>query len=120
MEEYGKQEQEEKTNDDGLDQKPAVATADKTPDSKKARLGLIQAEERLTGSVLWSVYSEYLRFAGGLVWAPIIVIFLTLTQGASGEAQYHYRLSATILADFIFSGKQSLPWILDRRKYRWI
>ena len=45
----------------------------------------MQAEERLTGSVLWSVYAEYLRYAGGLVWAPIIFLLLTLTQGASGK-----------------------------------
>ena len=51
---------------------------------KTSQVGLMQAEERLTGSVSFSVYAGYLRFAGGLVWAPIIVLLLTLSQASQG------------------------------------
>lgn len=82
IEEYGKQEQEEKEKVESEEAELAAEViATKKP--KKAQAGLMQAEERVTGSVTWSVYSEYLRYAGGLFWAPIIVILLTLTQGAS-------------------------------------
>jgi ATP-binding cassette subfamily C (CFTR/MRP) protein 1 len=60
-------------NDDDLDKKKPAAT-------------LMQAEERNTGSVSWDVYANYLRFAGGIIWAPIIIILLTITQGAQGKS----------------------------------
>lgn len=56
-------------------------------DDKKATAALMQVEERNTGSVAWSTYAKYLRFAGGIIWAPIIVLLLTLTQSASGISE---------------------------------
>ena len=49
-----------------------------------SNMALMQTEERNTGAVKWTVYQKYLGFAGGVIWAPIIVLLLTLTQGAQG------------------------------------
>ncbi|KAJ3481401.1 hypothetical protein NLI96_g7684 [Meripilus lineatus] len=49
---------------------------------QKAQIGLMQDEERLTGSVSFKVYAGYFRFSGGLVWAPLILLLLTLSQAA--------------------------------------
>lgn len=52
------------------------------PDSAEAVL--MQLEERNVGAVSWDVYKKYLRFAGGVVWAPGILVLLLLTQGNQG------------------------------------
>ncbi|KIM43822.1 hypothetical protein M413DRAFT_434825 [Hebeloma cylindrosporum] len=49
---------------------------------KKDSATLMQTEERNRGAVTWSVYQKYLRFAGGVIWAPIIFLLLVLTQAA--------------------------------------
>ncbi|CAA7257506.1 unnamed protein product [Cyclocybe aegerita] len=43
---------------------------------------LMQLEERLTGAVSWKVYTNYLRKAGGLAWAPIILSLLVINEAA--------------------------------------
>jgi ATP-binding cassette subfamily C (CFTR/MRP) protein 1 len=84
MDEYGSLEQEEREEREKA-KAEGVADADSMEaDPKKANPALMQAEERNTGSVTWTVYSKYLRFAGGVVWAPVIILLLTLTQGAQG------------------------------------
>ena len=45
---------------------------------------LMQLEERNVGAVSWAVYKKYLRFAGGLVWAPVVFGLLILTQANQG------------------------------------
>ena len=50
---------------------------------------LMQLEERNVGAVSWDVYKKYLRFAGGLVWAPVILALLILTQANQGWAGFH-------------------------------
>ena len=45
---------------------------------------LMQLEERNIGAVTWEIYKKYLRFAGGLVWAPVILTLLILAQAAQG------------------------------------
>lgn len=57
---------------------------DEVSASKRAQNALMQMEERITGSVTWDVYRKYLKFAGGIVWAPTILLLLTVTQGAQG------------------------------------
>ncbi|KAI0795014.1 multidrug resistance-associated ABC transporter [Abortiporus biennis] len=81
IQEYGSvdKEEEEKEEEEIKDEQKAVVN---TVDTKKSQPGLMQAEERLTGSVAFSVYSKYLKHAGSLVWAPVIIMFLTLSQGA--------------------------------------
>ena len=46
--------------------------------------GLMQIEERNTGAISWSVYHKYLRFAGSVAWAPLLLFLLTLNQVAQG------------------------------------
>ncbi|KAF8962130.1 multidrug resistance-associated ABC transporter [Flammula alnicola] len=49
---------------------------------KKPNAALMQIEERNTGAVTWTVYRKYLGFAGGVIWAPFILLLLVVTQGA--------------------------------------
>lgn len=49
---------------------------------------LMQVEERNTGAVTWITYSKYLRFAGGLWWAPIIILLLCLSEGAQSDLAF--------------------------------
>ena len=51
---------------------------------KKADAGLMQIEERNTGAITWSIYRDYLRFAGSVAWAPFLLFLLTLSQVAQG------------------------------------
>lgn len=46
---------------------------------------LMQAEERNIGAVTWSTYITYFRYAGGIIWVPIIIFCLVSYQGAQGE-----------------------------------
>ncbi|KII85509.1 hypothetical protein PLICRDRAFT_145262 [Plicaturopsis crispa FD-325 SS-3] len=85
MDEYGNQEKEETEKE-----APGIAKMDAVPadahakqDDKKADAALMQAEERNTGAVSIETYSKYLKFAGGIVWAPIFVLLLVLSQGAA-------------------------------------
>ncbi|PBK73200.1 multidrug resistance-associated ABC transporter [Armillaria solidipes] len=41
---------------------------------------LIRTEERYTGSVAWMTHRDYLRVAGGVIWAPILLLLLVLNQ----------------------------------------
>lgn len=52
----------------------------------KAEFGktLMVDEERERGAVSWSIYRDYLKYAGGAYWAPIILLLLTLMQVAQG------------------------------------
>lgn len=43
---------------------------------------LMQAEERNIGAVTWSTYITYFRYAGGIIWVPIIIFCLVSYQGA--------------------------------------
>lgn len=52
--------------------KPAGAGAQK----------LIEGDERETGAVSWSAYGNYLKAAGGLKWAPLLLMWLGLAQCA--------------------------------------
>jgi ATP-binding cassette, subfamily C (CFTR/MRP), member 1 len=54
---------------------------------------LMQLEERNVGAVPWEVYKKYLRFAGGLVWAPVILVLLILAQGSQGWGFFFTRFS---------------------------
>ncbi|KAG6865425.1 hypothetical protein C0991_002663 [Blastosporella zonata] len=83
MEEYGSLEQVTEDVDKKKAGKAGAENADDTnQDGKKSNGALMQTEERNTGSVTWKVYSDYLRFAGGRIWAPIILLLLTLLQGS--------------------------------------
>lgn len=84
MDDYGNLEEEEQEERKKAKAEGAVDDDSVEADPKKAETALMQAEERNTGAVTWTVYAKYLRFAGGIVWGPIIILLLTLTQGAQG------------------------------------
>ncbi|KAH8823213.1 multidrug resistance-associated ABC transporter [Flagelloscypha sp. PMI_526] len=50
---------------------------------KEAADALMQIEERLTGSVNLDVYLQFFKMAGGLAWAPLIVLVLVLHQACT-------------------------------------
>lgn len=86
MDEYGNLETEKSRGATGGQQNKGH-TANDDPDEverKKVEAALMQAEERNTGAVTWDVYKKYLRFAGGVIWAPIILLLLALNEAATG------------------------------------
>ena len=88
MDEYGNLDQDKQQDPKATKEIVAVEAVD----AKKAGVDLMTAEERETGAVTWGVYSNYLRFAGGLFWAPLILALLILSQAAQGRSFLHYWL----------------------------
>ncbi|KAJ7175337.1 multidrug resistance-associated ABC transporter [Mycena filopes] len=81
MEDYGNLEEEKQAV--VADDKAAIIVDNKEKvDAKKGQAALMQTEERMTGAVTFETYGKYFKFAGGLAWAPIILLLLTLTQAA--------------------------------------
>ncbi|KAI0087237.1 multidrug resistance-associated ABC transporter [Irpex rosettiformis] len=80
MEEYGTHEKEEE--DSQKDEDDSKAEGVKKDKSAKKE-GLMQAEERLTGSVTGSVYKQYFQYSGGLFKLPVILLLLAGYQCAS-------------------------------------
>ncbi|KAK0199743.1 multidrug resistance-associated ABC transporter [Desarmillaria ectypa] len=79
MEEYGTTEIEEDTPE--LEKIDAIDIKTEKANTMKDKKGvLMQTEERYTGSVAWTTYRDYLRFAGGIIWAPILLSLLVLNQ----------------------------------------
>ncbi|KAF9466008.1 multidrug resistance-associated ABC transporter [Collybia nuda] len=60
----------------------AAASDTNEAEQKKIEAALMQAEERNTGAVTWDVYRKYLKFAGGVAWAPVILLLLALNEAA--------------------------------------
>ncbi|KAJ7658502.1 multidrug resistance-associated ABC transporter [Mycena rosella] len=82
MEDYGNLDQEEQAEGAKGEKAAIVAGDEDAVDAKKDQAALMQTEERQTGAVSWETYGKYLGFAGGIIWAPIIVLLLTLAQAA--------------------------------------
>lgn len=114
MEEYGTQEKEkeEKVEDTKVAEKATDAAID-----KGAKKGLMQEEERLTGSVSANVYARYLRSAGGLYHLPLILALLAGYQGSSGKC---YSSSIVQHRFTLSSREQSVPWFLDVSEHSWL
>jgi len=72
-----KHENEDHVNDD------EVESDKKAVKRKRKGATLMQTEERAVKSVPWSVYVDYVRASGSLFNAPIVLIFLLLSQGAN-------------------------------------
>lgn len=73
-------------------EKEAKLNTDKGEDERKAakkRKGakrgaaLMQQEERAVKSVSWSVYAAYIRASGSLLYGPMIILLLIISQGAN-------------------------------------
>ena len=73
-------------------------TVDSDPDSAKKRGGkkatsgpaLMQAEERNTGAIAWSVYREYLSAGRSNVVLPLLLFSLALIQATTVVSSYWY------------------------------
>ena len=98
MEEYGSLEQQQE-EEPPAEEKKTAATKTVGADSTDAPLvkptqaqGLMQQEERLTGSVSWSVYAKYFKYAGGLLWFPFIILCMILAQGSQGAFAFNNKI----------------------------
>ncbi|KZT29932.1 multidrug resistance-associated ABC transporter [Neolentinus lepideus HHB14362 ss-1] len=85
MDEYGslEKEDEEEKAEGKPGKKDVYEKSAIKAESGQAQAALMQVEERVTGAVTMTTYKKYLRYAGGLYWAPFIFTMLTLMQGAS-------------------------------------
>ena len=88
IEEYGnmqrKEEKAEATVVERIDESAALGGHKESDEDRPA---LMQEEERLTGAVSWKTYGVYFRYAGGLSWAPLILLLTGLMQGAQGTRE---------------------------------
>ncbi|KAI0718208.1 multidrug resistance-associated ABC transporter [Cerioporus squamosus] len=124
IDEYGSQDKQEEPDVNDLqkpdakqeDSKAAVPEAAQNLDGAQ---DLMQAEERLTGSVSWSVYAKYFRFAGGFLGFAVLVLFVVLSQSAqvantlflgfwTSQADYMGTYAALGVGSGIFSFALSL------------
>ena len=87
MDEYGNESRKDNRKEriTGL-AKNGIDTLQYTPNS--AEDVLMQLEERNVGAVSWEIYKKYLRFAGGVAWAPLVLALLILTQANQGWAGF--------------------------------
>ncbi|EJD02283.1 multidrug resistance-associated ABC transporter [Fomitiporia mediterranea MF3/22] len=85
LEEFGANEETELVDtDEDVDVKGDSSIKPiQSPDEKKPQQQLMTEEERNIGAVPLTVYKKYLKYAGGIIWAPTIILLLALTQGAS-------------------------------------
>ncbi|KAI0659143.1 multidrug resistance-associated ABC transporter [Cubamyces menziesii] len=85
MEEYGSLEKQEEevveAAEEKAKKKEKVAKVEAAGPQKEHQT-LMQAEERLTGAVSWSVYGKYAKFAGGWYVFPTILLWIIISQGA--------------------------------------
>jgi len=72
------EEEKDKVNEDEIEEEKKTQT-------KRSKKGaaLMTAEERAVAGVDWSVYGAYLRAAGGIWVAPLVLFLLILTQAAN-------------------------------------
>ncbi|KAL4252214.1 ATP-binding cassette transporter C [Abortiporus biennis] len=86
IQEYGsleKEEEEEKEEQEEVALKDEETKKAGAPAKKATGANhLMQAEERVTGSVAYSTYAKYFRYAGGVFWAPVVGTLLVLLQGS--------------------------------------
>ncbi|KAJ7148941.1 multidrug resistance-associated ABC transporter [Mycena crocata] len=82
MEDYGNLDDQEQTATVKGEKAVVLAGDQEELDVQKDQAALMQTEERNTGAVSWETYAKYLKSAGGLTWAPVILLLLTLTQAA--------------------------------------
>ena len=105
MEEHGNLETElEQDDQPRRKRKDKDGKVDNEAELKKTDTALMQLEERNTGAVTWSTYHKYLRFAGTVTWAPIVIFLLALSQVAQGISMRNFLKKAGRLS-FRFSGQ---------------
>ena len=75
-----KQENEGQVNEDEVEDEKKAAKKRK---QAKRGAALMQQEERAVKSVGWSVYAAYIRASGSLLFGPMVVLILIISQGAN-------------------------------------
>ncbi|KAK7682820.1 hypothetical protein QCA50_014204 [Cerrena zonata] len=85
IDEYGSQEKVEEKSEAEITvtEGKLAAGVPENSEAKKVQAALMQAEERLTGSVASGVYLRYFRYAGGAVLLPSVIALLAAYQGAT-------------------------------------
>ncbi|KAF4584938.1 hypothetical protein EYR40_001764 [Pleurotus pulmonarius] len=84
IEEFGTMEDEEAESPERDVPELMIREQKGTPvDENRNTTALMQTEERNTGAVTWETYAKYLRFGGGIFWAPWIITLLALNQAAA-------------------------------------
>ena len=87
VEEFGSNEKTESSEETVKEDGKIVASVKsvEVAKGKEAQVQLMSEEERNIGAVPWSIYKQYLKHAGGVIWTVIIFVLLALYQGASGK-----------------------------------
>ena len=75
-----KEEEVAHVNDDEIAEEQKVQTK---RTKKQTAAALMQAEERATSSVSWSVYVAYIKASGSIMVLPLILFLLVASQGAN-------------------------------------
>ena len=73
------QEEEKAANEDGVDGEKDL----KKKKNNKRGAALMQQEERAVKSVSWSVYVAYIRASGSILFGPMVILILIISQGAN-------------------------------------
>lgn len=85
MEEYGTLDKKEAEEAEVTEKDDGKKKEKGGKDASNPQSGLMQAEERLTGSVANTVYLNYFRYAGGAILIPTLILLLTLYQTSQGK-----------------------------------
>jgi len=89
---FGAQQAEEKGDDEEREEDVTEAVPSSGAQGEKSPMvhgpGLMQAEERNTGAIAWSVYKEYLSAAHGGTTLLFLLFSLVLIQGATVVGSY--------------------------------
>ena len=96
MEEYGSLERQDEVDVTIATKKAEDANepVESTPSDRpftQATQALMQEEERYTGAVSWSVYMRYFNYAGGFLVFPLVLLWITLVQGAQGVCSIYIK-----------------------------
>lgn len=76
-----KMEREATENDDEIEDEKK--NAKKMQRKAKRGAALMQQEERAVKSVSWSVYMAYVRASGSILFGPMVIVLLIISQGAN-------------------------------------
>ncbi|KAH8103346.1 multidrug resistance-associated ABC transporter [Cristinia sonorae] len=82
MEEYGTMDKAEDADQVKGEKIEDPKAAKEGKDAQKPQAGLMQAEERVIGSVSGDIYLKYFRYAGGVILIPFLVLLVALYQGS--------------------------------------
>ncbi|PPQ68225.1 hypothetical protein CVT26_005758 [Gymnopilus dilepis] len=95
IKEFGSAEEEEKKDEEEEDAIEDDEAKDKKEKEKLEKMkkavagaALMQAEERNTGAIAWDVYKDYIKAGKGEIVMPLLLMSLTLMQGATVLSSY--------------------------------